>query len=177
MDWETFILEFGTFEPRIRLWWFIYQNCRTWFRIKWRKMHMKLFSPLINSMSKLNWFIYVFSTHYSIFFVQQKELCDIDFKRCLYNYCDTHEKTTVGSIVAKGCKAAAKMLFTGTITLGCKSYLDSQERACYCAPPSSSSTSSSKSDQKNGYKKNKKYQKSDSNYEKGPPPAGWNIPN
>lgn len=110
---------------------------------------------------------------------KDKELCDIEFKRCLYNYCDTHEKTAVGSIVAKSCKAAAKMLFTGTITLGCKSYLDTQERACYCAPPSgsSSSTSSSKSDQKNGYKKNKKYQKSDSNYEKGPPPAGWNIPN
>lgn len=107
---------------------------------------------------------------------KDKELCDIEFKRCLYNYCDTHEKTAVGSIVAKGCKAAAKMLFTGTITLGCKSYLDSQERACYCT--STSSSSSSKTDQKNGYKKNKKYQKSDTNYEKGPPPsAGWNIPN
>lgn len=109
---------------------------------------------------------------------KDKELCDIDFKRCLYNYCDTHEKSAVGSIVAKGCKAAAKMLFTGTVTLGCKSYLDSQERACYCAPPSSSSSSSS-DNQKNGYKRNKKYQKSDTNYEKdkGPPPAGWNIPN
>jgi len=26
------------------------------------------------------------------------------------------------------------MLFMGTITLGCKSYLDSQKEACYCAP-------------------------------------------
>lgn len=30
------------------------------------------------------------------------------------------------------CKAAAKMLFTGTLTLGCKSYLDAQKNACYC---------------------------------------------
>lgn len=44
---------------------------------------------------------------------KDKELCDIEFKRCLYNYCDSHEKTTIGSVVAKGCKAAAKMLFTG----------------------------------------------------------------
>ncbi|XP_055599170.1 group XIIB secretory phospholipase A2-like protein [Uranotaenia lowii] len=63
-----------------------------------------------------------------------KELCDLDFKRCLYKYCDEYEKNVVGDIVVKGCKAAAKMLFTGTITLGCKSYLDSQARSCYCVP-------------------------------------------
>lgn len=32
------------------------------------------------------------------------------------------------------CKAAAKVLFTGTLTLGCKSYIDAQSKACYCAP-------------------------------------------
>ncbi|XP_035896757.1 group XIIA secretory phospholipase A2 [Anopheles stephensi] len=63
-----------------------------------------------------------------------KELCDLDFKRCLYRYCDDYEKNVVGDIVVKGCKAAAKMLFTGTLTLGCKSYLDSQQRCCYCPP-------------------------------------------
>lgn len=26
------------------------------------------------------------------------------------------------------------MLFTGTLTLGCKSYIDAQTKACYCAP-------------------------------------------
>lgn len=107
---------------------------------------------------------------------KDKELCDIEFKRCLYNYCDSHEKSAVGTIVTKGCKTAAKMLFTGTITLGCKSYLDAQERSCYCG--SSSSSSSSKSD-RNGYdkkesKKSKKYSK-DANYQKEPPPAGWNV--
>ncbi|XP_015586001.1 group XIIA secretory phospholipase A2 [Cephus cinctus] len=59
-----------------------------------------------------------------------KEKCDIAFKRCLYKYCDSYENT--GSAVANTCKAAAKMLFTGTIALGCKSYLDSQNEACYC---------------------------------------------
>lgn len=26
------------------------------------------------------------------------------------------------------------MLFTGTLTLGCKSYIDAQTNACYCPP-------------------------------------------
>lgn len=97
--------------------------------------------------------------------LKDKELCDIEFKRCLYNYCDTHEKSAIGSVVSKGCKAAAKMLFTGTMTLGCRSYLDAQERGCYCKPPGSS-----KSDKSNDYNRNRqKYSK-----EKAPEP-GWNI--
>lgn len=63
-----------------------------------------------------------------------KELCDLDFKRCLYKYCDSYEKSIASDLMMKGCKAAAKMLFTGTLTLGCRSYLDSQQRSCYCAP-------------------------------------------
>ena len=31
-----------------------------------------------------------------------KELCDLDFKRCLYRYCDDYEKNVVGDIVVKG---------------------------------------------------------------------------
>jgi len=63
-----------------------------------------------------------------------KELCDIEFKRCLYKYCDSFEKGTAQETLIKGCKTAAKVLFTGTITLGCKSYLDAQKRACFCPP-------------------------------------------
>lgn len=37
-------------------------------------------------------------------------------------------------MLIKGCKAASKMLFTGTMTLGCKSYQDAQKRACFCPP-------------------------------------------
>ncbi|CAH1639122.1 unnamed protein product [Spodoptera littoralis] len=64
-----------------------------------------------------------------------KETCDLDFKRCLYNYCDSYKTVNVaGDTITKGCKAAAKLLFTGTLTLGCKSYLDAQKNACYCPP-------------------------------------------
>lgn len=34
---------------------------------------------------------------------KDKELCDIEFKRCLYNYCDQYEKTAVGGdMMVKG---------------------------------------------------------------------------
>lgn len=102
---------------------------------------------------------------------KDKELCDIEFKRCLYNYCDTHDKSAIGTVVTKGCKAAAKMLFTGTMTLGCRSYLDAQERSCYCAPTGSSSSKSEK-DYKNKDKDYKKYSKKGT-----PPPPGWRYGN
>lgn len=37
-------------------------------------------------------------------------------------------------IIISACKGAAKVLFTGTLTLGCKSYMDAQKQACYCPP-------------------------------------------
>lgn len=77
----------------------------------------------------------------------------------------------MGSVVMKGCKSAAKMLSTATLTLGCRSYLDAQERSCYCAPQSSQSDKKSKD-----YKK-QKYSKSDGggygNGQQNPPPYGW----
>ncbi|CAG9773925.1 unnamed protein product [Ceutorhynchus assimilis] len=65
---------------------------------------------------------------------KDKEVCDIDFKRCLYKNCDGYSNSVGGQTVTKACKGAAKMLFTGTLTLGCKSYMDSQKQACYCPP-------------------------------------------
>lgn len=112
-----------------------------------------------------------------------KELCDLDFKRCLYKYCDTYEKSVVGDIAVKGCKAAAKMLFTGTLTLGCKSYLDSQKRSCFC--PNSqqqqqqqyqSSNGKGKQDYKSDYKHDYKSDYKKNNYkdnDKKPPKYGW----
>lgn len=78
-----------------------------------------------------------------------KELCDLDFKRCLYKFCDSFEKSSAGEMLIKGCKAAAKMLFTGTMTLGCKSYLDTQERACYCGAQSGKEKFKKSKDKKN----------------------------
>ncbi|XP_011502978.1 PREDICTED: group XIIA secretory phospholipase A2 [Ceratosolen solmsi marchali] len=59
-----------------------------------------------------------------------KEKCDLEFKRCLYKYCQSYQPT--GVTIVNTCKAAAKLLFTGTTALGCKSYLDAQKQACYC---------------------------------------------
>lgn len=93
-----------------------------------------------------------------------KELCDLDFKRCLYKYCDAYEKSVAGGVMVKGCKTAAKMLFTGTLTFGCKSYLDSQARACYCPPG------------KNDFSKDKRKEK-DNKPNKKPNNYGWKTGN
>ena len=57
-----------------------------------------------------------------------KEKCDLEFKRCLYKYCDGYQTTGI----VNTCKGAAKLLFTGTTALGCKSFLDAQKAACFC---------------------------------------------
>ncbi|CAG9856961.1 unnamed protein product [Phyllotreta striolata] len=63
---------------------------------------------------------------------KNKEICDVEFKRCLYKYCDGYEGSVASGTIVKACKGAAKMLFTGTLTLGCRAYLDAQSQACYC---------------------------------------------
>lgn len=78
-----------------------------------------------------------------------KETCDVEFRKCLYKYCDSYEKSLGGGTMMKGkrnvqtnfkvlsffflaCKGAAKVLYTGTLTFGCKAYLDAQSKACFC---------------------------------------------
>lgn len=95
-----------------------------------------------------------------------KELCDLDFKRCLYKYCDSFEKGPAGDVLIKGCKAAAKMLFTGTMTLGCKSYRDAQQRACYCPPVNPNSGNGDKRQQKPEKERYEKYDKYNGNGKK-----------
>lgn len=77
-----------------------------------------------------------------------KEKCDLEFKRCLYKYCEGYKNT--GVTVVNTCKAAAKVLFTGTTALGCKSYIDSQKKACYCDEKWSKSKKSKKTAQSGG---------------------------
>lgn len=93
-----------------------------------------------------------------------KELCDLDFKRCLYKYCDTFEKSSAGDILIKGCKAASKMLFTGTMTLGCKAYLDAQERACFCPPQNAQNSNQQQQQQQYQYQQKFKKGKEKKNY-------------
>lgn len=102
-----------------------------------------------------------------------KELCDLEFKRCLYKYCDSYEKSIAGDLMINSCKAAAKMLFTGTLTLGCKSYLDSQKRTCYCAPPKTARDDSSYKN-RNGRSSNTK---GDKFYKGNKQKYGWKDPN
>ncbi|XP_055378464.1 group XIIA secretory phospholipase A2 [Condylostylus longicornis] len=101
-----------------------------------------------------------------------KELCDLDFKRCLYKYCDSPQDGFAKELYAKGCKGAAKMLFTGTLTLGCKSYLDSQERSCYCGGAGSSDFNQ-KYNNYNGYKEQQSNYKKNYKENKKPPKYGW----
>lgn len=134
-----------------------------------------------------------------------KELCDLDFKRCLYKYCDTYEKSAVGGemmvkgtfycsnilvmtnfkfFILAGCKGAAKMLFTGTLTLGCRSYLDAQAKSCFC-PGATGKNSGADSKSHYNANKNTKYSSYDSTpnsnsrhdqkakQQQTPPSYGW----
>lgn len=62
-----------------------------------------------------------------------KEMCDYDFKKCLYKVCAAVQDKVADSIT-QGCKSTAKLLYTATVTLGCKFYKLAQEEACYCPP-------------------------------------------
>uniref|UniRef100_A0A7G3AJ70 Putative group xii secretory phospholipase a2 n=1 Tax=Lutzomyia longipalpis TaxID=7200 RepID=A0A7G3AJ70_LUTLO len=60
-----------------------------------------------------------------------KELCDAEFKKCLYHQCE--QNRNFNELQLRGCKATAKLLFTGTLALGCPAFLAAQEKSCYCS--------------------------------------------
>lgn len=62
---------------------------------------------------------------------KDKDACDLYFKKCLYKVCESVPGEDLMNV--KGCKASAKILYTGTTALGCKFYKDSQKEACYCS--------------------------------------------
>jgi len=93
-----------------------------------------------------------------------KELCDLDFKRCLFKICDTYDKPVVGDVVVKSCKAAAKVVVSGAMALGCKSFLDAQEKACYCPTPKQTEYPNKDKDR-------------DKRKDKGKKPYGWKNTN
>lgn len=70
------------------------------------------------------------------------------------------------------------MLFTGTITLGCKSYLDAQARSCYC--PSQTGSSSTKGEDntrnKKRYKESSNNRGAQENSKQKAPSYGWKDP-
>jgi len=60
-----------------------------------------------------------------------KDECDLAFKKCLYKFCD-NSKGKLPEDFVTGCKTAAKALYSGTTLLGCKFYRSAQQEACYC---------------------------------------------
>ncbi|XP_037070784.1 group XIIA secretory phospholipase A2-like [Pollicipes pollicipes] len=60
-----------------------------------------------------------------------RDYCDLAFKKCLYAACE-RQKRQLDKISQKACKGTSKLLYTGTLALGCKSYRDAQKRACTC---------------------------------------------
>ncbi|CAM1304269.1 PLA2G12A (predicted) [Pycnogonum litorale] len=69
---------------------------------------------------------------YSVCF-SDRDICDLKFKKCLYGSCKVDEND-ISSLDHKQCKAVAKMLYLGTLALGCKAFQNAQEDACVCEP-------------------------------------------
>ncbi|ODM88307.1 Group XIIB secretory phospholipase A2-like protein [Orchesella cincta] len=69
---------------------------------------------------------------------EDKDECDLKFKKCLYKKCAVLKNADSAAIQKKisvvGCKAGAKLLYTGTTAVGCKPYLNAQQNACFCKP-------------------------------------------
>jgi len=60
-----------------------------------------------------------------------KDLCDIEFKKCLYSVCRS-DSNKLSFIDGKTCKLKAKLFFVTVIGVGCQAYLDAQANACVC---------------------------------------------
>lgn len=69
--------------------------------------------------------------------LEDKELCDKAFQRCLFHSCDQSLQLGKDFLSRKKCQVGAKLLYTTTITLGCLSYKEAQKVSCRCvADPS-----------------------------------------
>lgn len=60
-----------------------------------------------------------------------KDICDLQFKKCLYKVC-SNNKEELSPLFLKACKGTAKLMYTGTLALGCKAFQDAQNQACTC---------------------------------------------
>jgi len=62
-----------------------------------------------------------------------KDMCDVHFKKCLYKVCSIKSEE-LSIFDMKACKGTAKVMYTGTLALGCKAFQDAQQKACRCIP-------------------------------------------
>ncbi|KAL4239619.1 hypothetical protein ACF0H5_000428 [Mactra antiquata] len=63
----------------------------------------------------------------------KRKTCDKTFKTCLNNMCDKIKALQLSKVSHKECKMAADMMYSGSVALGCDSYLKAQENACTCS--------------------------------------------
>lgn len=64
---------------------------------------------------------------------EDKDMCDLRFKKCLYANCRKPKKLSF--LDTKACKLKAKLFYLTVIGVGCQSFLDAQENACQCVLP------------------------------------------
>ena len=58
--------------------------------------------------------------------------CDSEFKKCMFRQCKKYDAKKAKK-QRDDCEGQAQMFFTGTRSLGCQAYLDSQKEACVCS--------------------------------------------
>lgn len=66
---------------------------------------------------------------------QDKDDCDLKFKRCLYSSCKSKKHEFFD---AKKCRLKAKLFLMAVLGIGCQSFIDAQRQACICVLPSKS---------------------------------------
>ncbi len=65
--------------------------------------------------------------------LEDKDECDLKFKKCLYKVCRSKKGEYFGT---KKCKLKAKLFYMTVLGVGCQSYLEAQKQACQCVPAS-----------------------------------------
>lgn len=59
-----------------------------------------------------------------------KDLCDVKFRKCLYQVCRGEDKKRY--LDNKKCKLKAKLFYMAVVGVGCGLYKESQKQACLC---------------------------------------------
>ena len=59
-----------------------------------------------------------------------RDKCDKEFRTCMMSQCSNKKNKKERD----DCEGQASMFFTGTRSLGCQAYIESQKEACTCGP-------------------------------------------
>ena len=61
---------------------------------------------------------------------EDKDLCDLTFRKCLYKVCRKEEHARF--LDNKKCKLKAKLFYMAVVGVGCTPFKDAQKAACEC---------------------------------------------